>query len=209
MQFPWSGGAAPIRYSFRSFDRQWIVPDNRLINRANPQLWKAASGEQVYVTAPHDRTPTNGPALTMAGLIPDLHHYHGRGARAFPLWTDATANEPNIPPSLLTELSVAYGRVVAAPDLFAYIAAVAASPAYTERFRANLKQPGLRIPITAERALFDEAVKLGREVVWLHTFGERFGEGRPPLGRRASIRTSLRSRPAAPCPANWSTCHMS
>ena len=82
-----SGGAAPIRYSFRSFDRQWIVPDNRLINRANPQLWKAASGEQVYVTAPHDRTPTNGPALTMAGLIPDLHHYHGRGGRAFPLWT--------------------------------------------------------------------------------------------------------------------------
>ena len=54
-----------------------------------------------------------------------------------------------------------------------------ASPAYTELFRANLKQPGLRIPITAQRALFDEAVALGREVVWLHTFGERFGEGRP------------------------------
>ena len=39
---------------------------------------------------------------------------------------------------------------------------------------------GLRIPITAERALFDEAVELGREVVWLHTFGDRFSEGRPP-----------------------------
>ena len=48
------------------------------------------------------------------------------------------------------------------------------------RFRENLKQPSLRIPITADRALFDEAVALGREVVWLHTFGERFAEGRPP-----------------------------
>lgn len=34
--------------------------------------------------------------------------------------------------------------------------------------------------LTAQAALFDEAVALGREVVWLHTFGERFAEGRPP-----------------------------
>lgn len=29
---------APARYGFRSFDRQWIIPDNRLINRPNPKL---------------------------------------------------------------------------------------------------------------------------------------------------------------------------
>ena len=98
----------------------------------------------------------------------------------FPLWADEAATEPNMPVALLTELSTAYGHPVSGPDLFAYIAAVAASPAYTERFHANLKQPGLRIPITAERGLFDEAVELGREIVWLHTFGERFSEGRPP-----------------------------
>ena len=61
----------------------------------------------------------------------------------------------------------------------AYIAAVAAHPGYVEYFRNNLKQPGLRIPVTADRALFDEAVAVGREVVWLHTFGERFNEDRP------------------------------
>ena len=171
---------SPIRFAFRSFDRQWIIPDARLINQSNPHLWNTASNNQVYLTAPHDRTPTNGPALTIAGLIPDLHHYHGRGGRVFPLWADVAASEPNMPVALLTELSTAYGRPVAGSDLFAYIVAVAASPAYTERFHTNLKQPGLRIPITAERALFDEAVELGREVVWLHTFGERFSEGRPP-----------------------------
>ncbi len=30
---------APTRYGLRSFDRQWIIPDYRLINRPNPTLW--------------------------------------------------------------------------------------------------------------------------------------------------------------------------
>jgi Type ISP C-terminal specificity domain len=143
-------------------------------------LWKAASGKQAYLTALRAHSPSSGPALTVAGHIPELDHYHGRGGRVFPLWADAATTEPNMPLALLTELSAIYGRVVGGPDLFAYIAAVAASPAYSERFRVDLRQPGLRVPITAQRAVFDEAVKLGREVVWLHTFGERFGEGRPP-----------------------------
>jgi Type ISP C-terminal specificity domain len=28
----------PVRYAFRTFDWQWIIPDNRLINRPNPSL---------------------------------------------------------------------------------------------------------------------------------------------------------------------------
>jgi hypothetical protein len=60
----------------------------------------------------------------------------------------------------------------------AYIAAVAAHPAYVARFRGDLKQPGLRIPITADGALFAEAATVGREVIWLHTFGERFQDDR-------------------------------
>ena len=30
----------PVPYGFRSFDRQWIIPDNRVINRPNPELWR-------------------------------------------------------------------------------------------------------------------------------------------------------------------------
>ena len=63
-----------------------------------------------------------------------------------------------------------------ADDLMAYIAAVAANPAYTARFAADLAQPGLRIPLTADGATFAEAVELGRTVIWLHTFGERFAD---------------------------------
>ncbi len=168
----------PTRYGFRSFDRQWVTPDARLINQANPTLWKAHSAAQVYATAPHDQKATSGPALTLTGLIPDLHHYNGRGGRAFPLWADAAAFTPNVSPGLLKALGEAYGEAVSAEDVMAYIAAVAAHPGYVVRFHANLKQPGLRIPITADGALFAEAAALGREVIWLHTFGERFQDGR-------------------------------
>src|SRR5262249_32135992 len=30
----------PVRYGFRSFDRQWLIPDARVINQPNPRLWK-------------------------------------------------------------------------------------------------------------------------------------------------------------------------
>jgi hypothetical protein len=174
-------GAAPIAFAFRSFDRQWLLPDNRLINRGNPTLWKSRSTKQVYLTALMAHSPTDGPALTISGLIPDLHHYRGSfGGRVFPLWSNAEATQPNLSTRLLAELAAAYGREVKPEEVMAYIAAVAAHPGYVERFRAHLKQPGLRIPLTASVALFDEAVILGREVIWLHTFGERFAEGRPP-----------------------------
>ena len=37
----------PVRYGFRSFDRQWIIPDNRVINQPNPELWRSHSEQQV------------------------------------------------------------------------------------------------------------------------------------------------------------------
>jgi len=75
----------PVRYGFRSLDRQWIIPDARLINQPNPALWNAHSARQVYLTALERVSPSAGPAVTFTGLIPDLDHYNGRGGRVFPL----------------------------------------------------------------------------------------------------------------------------
>lgn len=172
----------PTRYAFRSFDRQWIIPDARLINQPNPTLWDTHSSQQVYLTAPHDRSPSAGPALTFASAIPDLHHYHGRGGRVFPLWRDSAAKVSNVKPALLAHLSNVYGHIVRAEDVMAYVAAVLANPDFTARFALDLVRPGLRVPVTADAKLFLEAVELGREVVWLHTFGECFTDaaaGRP------------------------------
>lgn len=171
----------PTRYAFRSFDRQWILPDSRLINRPNPTLWTAHSAKQVYLTAPDDRSPSNGPALTISGIVPDLHHYNGRGGRVYPLWSDAAATRTNIAPEMLSLLADTHGEV-SPEDVMAYIAGVMAHPAFTKRFQSDLIQPGLRVPLTAEPDLFAEAVALGREVIWLHTYGERYVDaaaGRP------------------------------
>ena len=173
----------PTRYGFRSFDRQWIIPDNRLINQPNPELWKSRSEQQVYLTVLTRTSPSKGPALTFTGLIPDLDHYNGRGGRVFPLWRDRNATVPNIPPNLLAYLGKRYQRPVSAEDLMAYVAAVAAHPAFTTRFKPDLAQPGLRIPFTGDSETFATAAELGRTVIWLHTFGERFADsshGRPP-----------------------------
>lgn len=172
----------PTPYAFRSFDRQFIVPDKRLINRPNPRLWRWHSRHQVYATAIMDHAPSNGPGLSFCAIIPDLHHYNGRGGRVFPLWANAEASKPNIKPALTAALTAYYDQPVSAADVMAYIAAVAAHPGYPARFADDLTQPGLRIPFTADAALFTEAVELGRRVVWLHTFGERFtdaADGRP------------------------------
>jgi predicted helicase len=167
----------PIRYGFRSFDRQWIIPDNRVINQPNPELWELHSDHQVYFTALARTSPSSGPAITFTGLIPDHDHYKGSfSGRIFPLWRDREANVPNIPTVLLTYLSQRYNRPVSAEDLMAYIAAVAANPAFTARFQSDLIKPGLRVPLTSDGELFAAAAELGRTVIWLHTFGERYAD---------------------------------
>lgn len=190
--------AKPERYAFRSFDRQWIIPDARLINRPNPKLWAHHSKKQVYLTGLFQHSPTSGPAVTFSGLIPDLHHYKGSfGGRAFPLWSDREATRSNLQPNLLAFLSDQYGREVGGEDAMAYLAAVAAHPAYTARFAADLVQPGLRIPLTADAGLFFEAADTGREAIWLHTFGERFVDrdaGRPGRAPRSARKTITNPR---------------
>jgi len=187
-----------VRYGFRSFDRQWIIPDNRVINRPNPELWTVRSEHQVFLTAFSEESPTGGPALTFTGFIPDLHHYKGSfGGRAFPLWRDANASVPNVRPKMLTFLAQKYGIEVSAEDLVAYIAATAAHPAFTARFQDDLSTPGLRIPLTAERDTFAEAIELGRTIIWLHTFGERMAD--PAKGRPAQPpRLPAAQRPTIP-----------
>lgn len=169
----------PIRYGFRSFDRQWIIPDNRVINQPNPGLWEAFSKNQTYLTAPMDRSPTSGPAISVTATIPDLHHYNGRGGRVFALWKNTAGTETSISSTVLAVLTKAYGKEIDPLDVFAYVVGLLAHSAYTERFEADLIRPGLRVPLTADVKLFAEAAKLGREVIWLHSFGERFDDGRP------------------------------
>ena len=170
----------PIRYGFRSFDRQWIIPDNRLINQPSPTLWDIFNDSQVYLTALSRSSPRGGPAITMTALLPDHDHYKGSASgRVFALWKDAAATEANVSPVVVAAFAKAFGAPIDPIDVFAYVAALLANPAYTATFAKDLIRPGLRVPLTADAALFAEAAKVGRTIIWLHSFGERFTDGRP------------------------------
>ena len=175
---------SPARFGFRSFDRQWIIPDGRVINDPRPALWETFSREQVFLVSLEKRSPSNGPAVTFSGLLPDLNFYKGSsGGRVFQLWSDDQAVTSNVKGIFLDYLAEQLATPVGGQQVMAYLAAVMAHPGYTRRFQDDLVQPGLRLPLTRDAGLFEEAVALGEEVIWLHTFGERYAD--PSSGRPA------------------------
>ncbi|MGY1972970.1 type ISP restriction/modification enzyme [Nocardia gipuzkoensis] len=170
------------RIALRSFDRQYVIYDSRVIDRPRPPLWEVRGPNQVYVTEQHAHSITTGPGLTFTSLVPSVHHFNGRGGRVFPLYRDPGGLSSNIAPGFIATLSSRLAMHVTADDVLAYIAGLVAHPGYTARFIDNLRTPGIRIPITADPESWADAVTIGREVIWLHTFGDRFtdpSQGRP------------------------------
>ncbi|WP_164716104.1 type ISP restriction/modification enzyme [Streptomyces sp. WAC 06738] len=172
----------PEQIAYRSFDRQWIMPDHRLMVVARPDLWRVRGERQIYTIEQNAHAVINGPALVFSSLLPDMHYYNGRSGCARPLYRNASCTLSNLVPGLLPLLSRRLALSVTPPDTLAYIAAVASHPGYTERFLDDLEVPGVRIPLTADPHLWERAVDLGRRVLWLHTYGERYADaaaGRP------------------------------
>ncbi|MEV4251839.1 type ISP restriction/modification enzyme [Spirillospora sp. NPDC049652] len=171
----------PVRVAYRSFDRQWLIPDSRILEMPRPALWRVRSDDQIFVSEQDAHEISVGPALIFPGLIPDLHHYNGRGGGVRPLWRDPSTRSPNLAPGLLTALEETLGLKVTAVDVLAYIGALTAHPAYTARFSVNLQRPGVRVPLSADPVLWRQAVELGRDILWLHSYGTRCVD--PPVGR--------------------------
>ncbi len=164
-----------VRYAFRSFDRQWALPDARLCDRPRPPIWSAHSERQIYLTSILTDVLGLGPAATATACIPDLHHFSGRGGKdVIPLYRDSGATQPNLPGDLLARLSNTLGHNVTAEDFFCYAYSILATPAYVETFSEELTIPGPRLPITRNHMLFTRAVELGRRLTSLHSYGDRF-----------------------------------
>jgi hypothetical protein len=164
-----------VRYAYRSFDRQWAVADSRLGDFLRPDLWRAHSRRQVYLTSLLTKPLGPGPALTASGAIPDLDHFSARGAKdTIPLYRDAGATAANILPGLLELLSKTYKRKVTPEDFAAYLYGALAQPAFTASYAKQLETRELRVPITRDAALFAKVRDTGARLLWLHTYGERF-----------------------------------
>ena len=173
----WPAQPAIVEVYYRSFDRQYLIADNRLLHRASPTLWAGRSDDQIFLVEQHARYPKAGPGVMFAHLITDMNTFNNRGGRTLP--TFHPDGSPNVAPGLLEVLSRSLGRTVTATDLSAYVAGVSAHPEYVDMFSKPLHFSGNRVPITADAMLWDEAVAIGYNIIWLHTYGQR---GTPPMG---------------------------
>ena len=182
------------RFGFRSFDRQWIIADHRVCDYPRPALWSTRGPRQVFLTILTVTNLGRGPGLTVTPYVPDLPHFRGSygGKDIMPLYRDPSGREPNITRGLLAHLRETLGNGISAEDLLAYVHAVAGTATFGERFSEELAAAAgpIRIAITSNPALFERAVELGRDLLWWHTWGERFapaGQAQLPPGRAQQI----------------------
>ena len=183
------------RYGYRSLDRQWVIADQRLIDRPGPNLWQTSGPRQVFLTSLTNMKLGAGPAIIVTPYVPDLHHCRGSyGAKdVMPYYRDPFGEEPNITFGLLATLRDRFAVEVSAEDLLAYVYALGGTSAFSARFSEELAEAAgpIHVPVTAKPNLFQHAVALGRDLLWWHTWGERFapaGQSSLPAGRAKAVR---------------------
>jgi hypothetical protein len=120
-----------------------------------------------------------GPLVTCSANLPDQHFFRGSfgGKDVIPLYRDAKGTMPNVTAGLLDLLENAVGIAPSAEDLAAYVYALLSSPAFAEQYWNELETPGPRLPLTKDKDVFEDAAALGRELIWLHTYAQRFRAG--------------------------------
>jgi hypothetical protein len=167
---------AVLQYAYRAFDRHLAMYDFRLGDRLRPPLYRMLGEKQVFMTTLLTNALAEGPAVVATAGIPDLHHFRGSfgGKDVIPLYRDADGTIPNVTDELLDLLADAYGQAPSAEDLLAYVYAQLGGTAYTAKFWNELETAGPRVPLTRSGKLFFEAVTLGRRLLWLHTYAQRF-----------------------------------
>jgi hypothetical protein len=83
-----------------------------------------------------------------------------------------------------------------AEDLAAYVYAVLAHPCYASTFARELGRVEVRVPITKDAATFKKARAIGRRLLWLHTYAERF----VPPGKQPGVVPAGKARCTRPVP---------
>ncbi|MFI6052157.1 type ISP restriction/modification enzyme [Streptomyces violascens] len=175
----------PVRIRCGPFDEQWLIPDQRLIDAARPELWRVADEHQLFAVEQPYAPKDDGPALTVSVALPDGRSPAGRPGRIRPLHRRPGGLEPNLAPGLLPFLAQAYGCEVHPYDVLAWAVAAARPSA-----------AGCAVPLPRDPRLWSAGVELGRRMTALMARGARGGEKpRLPGGRRPYVRAALPARP--------------
>ena len=183
----------PVRIRHGAFDRLWLLPDQRVLDAARPELWRVADAAQLFACV--QPPGVGGPAVAFSAELPDGHR-PGRGpGRIHPLYRRPGGQDPNLAPGLTRYLSTLLGLAVGPEDLLGWTAAVTGA---ADAPRVGEEVP---VPLTGDPELWAEGVALGHRLLRLHTFG-RVGVGqqaterfRLPDGRRPFVRERVTGFP--------------
>lgn len=161
-------------YSYRPLDRRWFFNDPRLLDRPGPMMQRVWGADNVGLYALPSGTGA-GPAVWAHALLPDYHAFRGSyGGYAFPLQDRRPEmNAPNISPALINSLSTAYGEDVAAEDVFDAVLCLLSATSYTLRFAEDLEDVFPHIPFPGPPDVFQDAVRIGREIRAVETFARQ------------------------------------
>jgi len=183
-----------VRYGYRSYDRHYSFYDVRVGDYIRPTLGSITSEKQTFLICPDTLVCGHGQICSVSPAIPDQHSFRGSfgGKDVIPLYRDAAGTEPNVTAGLLDALGKEHSTTPSPEDLAAYVYALLGGQSYTRRFWNELETPGPRVPMTKDGATFAEAANLGRKLIWLHTYAERFrGDGRGddvPQGKATTVK---------------------
>lgn len=190
---------------WRSFDIQWTFADPRLAKTDSPSLWQSLSSRQIFLnTLTSAAKLGRGLGATCSIHVPDLNSFKGSegGKAIFPLYRDSNCQHPNLNKDLVTIWGETLGAALSPEQIFCYCYAIVSSAGYVDRFYDQLGSSSARIPITKSADLFERASKLGEELIWLHTFGQRCitedrPEGRVPRFPEIGWKTPVTSLPTS------------
>ncbi|MGH6924966.1 MAG: type ISP restriction/modification enzyme, partial [Propylenella sp.] len=193
---PWSvARAQPVNealvrtVAYRPLDRRWLYNHTNFIDRPRPELQQVWGNDNVCLYAMPSGTGA-GPAAWCHSLLPDYHAFRGSyGGYAFPLYDrrpDVAAF--NVSSALIESLRAAYGALPGAEDVFDAILCLLSARSYTLRFAEDLEDVFPHVPFPAEPAIFEDAVRVGREIRAVETFARPPGEvyRRPDFARVVS-----------------------
>ncbi|GAA2309883.1 DNA methyltransferase [Streptomyces kunmingensis] len=174
----------PVRLLHGPFDEQWLIPDQRLIDAARPELWRVADERQLFLVEQGYVPDAGGPAVLACAVLPEGRSPAGRPGRIRPLYRRPGGAEPNVAPGLLAHLSDTYGEEVRPESLLAWVLATGTRDAKE-----------CRVPLPADPDVWARGVELGRGVLRLHRRGAGADRPKLPGGRRPYVRAPLPARP--------------
>jgi predicted helicase len=165
------------RVAYRPLDLRYLYNQPQYIDRPRPELQETWGENNAALYAMPGGTGS-GPAVWCHGLLPDYHAFRGSyGGYAFPLHDRRPeTNAPNISPELIQSLSRAYGEELAADGVFDAILCLLSATSYTLRFAEDLEDVFPHVPFPGEPDVFQQAVRIGREIRAVETFAREPGD---------------------------------